>query len=344
MKLALAVILLSFSYCSMSQKCDTLEMKSSNILIDSIIKFEQEGRIFDTHVIWTREQFDQQFLRYDRLSAMYYSCLLKMNITQLPDFFIVYYASIIADHCDITKLEELMIENINNSKPVFVQLFRQPSTPLNVYLSLIYYNAYESCRNVKADAFSMKPTIDHKILYNDTIPTEMRCLMLKYFMPNITDRERLLSIFNKGDFDSAIALAALTKLNVLEDIEIVDSLLGLDAHRNVALSIAIVNPNHLYYQTIIDLLVLVKKQNLQSYDEISLLTKIYAYLVQMPSEKTCQIFEENLSRRSGLKMKRRKNHKIALTLALEKYPDPIYNQIKRKHKLKYKQWMDMYQY
>lgn len=344
MKIALVFFLLSFSCIGMSQKCDSIEMKNANKLIDSIIQFEQEGRCFDTHIVWTEDQFDQQFKRYDRLNTKYNSCLMKMDIAQLPDFFIVYYASIIANHCDIAELERLMINNINNSKPVFVQLFRQPSMPLNVCLSLIYYNAYENCSHVKAVAFSMKPTIDNIILYNDTIPAAMRYLMLRYFIPNITDRERLISIFNNGDYDSAIALATLTKLNVNEDIEIVDSLLKQDTHRNVALSIAIVNPNPLYFQTIIDLLEWVKKENHQTNDEISLLTKIYAYLAQMPSDKTCQIFDENLSGRSGLKMKKRKIHKIALTIAIEKYPNPMYNQIKRKHRLKYKQWMDMYMF
>lgn len=344
MKTKIILLFLLIPWLCKAQYGESVKMKNAAMLIDSIIQYELAGRTFNTHVVWSKEQFDEQNKRYLRLSEQYFPSLLKLDLDTLPDIFIVYYASIITKHCDIREIEKLMINNIFNSKPVFVQFFSRSSAAINQYLASYFYSTYRNCSLEQIGLFSMKSQIDRIILYNDTIPAAMRELMLHSYIPDIADRDRLLTLYNRRGCESGMALATLTRLNQFEDLQTVDSLIQYDSLWDYYLSIAIANPNPHYYQTVLRKLEFASANELQESCKIRFLAMIYSYFAQIPSDQTRHLFEENLSRKSGMSMKERKLHRIALTIALEEYPDPLFAQIQRKYRLKYSQWMDMYMF
>ncbi len=341
--LIIIFLMLMFSMDGIAQECDSSSMLRTNELIDSVVQFEMYGRVSGTHVIWTKRDFTSQHIRYHQLSDQYNACLKKIDLDKFPAFFTIYYASIMADNLDIQELERLLILNIHNNEPVFAQHFHPMSKPFNSFLILLYYTYYEHSTIIPAKEFPQKTYIDSVILYDDSIPDTARDVMLRCYWPHLSDRNRLLEIVKNEGFIASNAMLALSRLNISTDIQLINDWIISNNHQDDGLWMAMMSPNPGYFENICKSLQIIDAWNIGDDTDLSYFLKIYAYLTRLGSEESFLVMEKYLNKRPGVSRDKRKRHRLAITIALEYFPGKRNELLKKKYKLKYRPWMEMYE-
>lgn|GEM_PF-3015610 len=336
--------ILMFSGSGLSQECDSTYMVRTNELIDSIIQFELEGRVFDTHVVWMDKDYRSQHIRYQQLSEEYNACLKKIDLDKYPTFFTIYYASIMANNLDVQELERLLILNIHNNEPVFAQHFYPMSRPFNSFLVLLYYTTYEHCTIVFNKEFVRKTYIDSVILNDNSLSDTVRDVMLRCYVPQLSDRNRLLEIVKNEGFIASNAMLALTRLNIGTDIQLINDWIISNNHQADGLWMAMMCPNPDYFENVCKSLEIIDAWNIGDDTDLSYFLKIYAYLTKLGSEESFLVMEKYLNKRPGVSRDKRKRHRLAITIALENFPGERNELLKKKYKLKYRPWMEMYEW
>ena len=327
-----------------SQECDSARMVKANELIDSIIQFELEGRVFDTHVVWTDNDYSSQHIRYQQLSEEFNACLKMIDLDKFPAFFTIYYASMMADNLDIQELERLLILHIHNNEPVFAQHFHPMSRPFNSFLVLLYYTTYEHCTIDVDKEFDRKTYIDSMILYDNSLSDTVRDVMLRCYVPHLSDRNRILEIVKNEGFIASNAMLALTRLNIGTDIQLINDWIISNNHQDDGLWMAMMSPNPGYFENVCKSLQIIDAWNIGDDTDLSYFLKIYAYLTRLGSEDSFLVMEKYLKKRPGVSRDKRKRHRLAITIALQYFPGERNELLKKKYKLKYRQWMEIYEW